>query len=89
MVLGLSLAGGPSLAAERQVVNVQGQVMTGDQQQQDGDRVMYVVSGQGMATIDGQQVPFAPGTVLYIPNGTPYSLEAVGGDVTLTMKGVE
>jgi len=89
MVLGLSLAGGPSLAAERQVVNVQGQVMTGDQQQQDGDRVMYVVSGQGMATIDGQQVPFAPGTVLYIPNGTPYSLEAAGGDVTLTMKGVE
>jgi mannose-6-phosphate isomerase-like protein (cupin superfamily) len=89
MVLGLSLAGGLAWAAERQVVNVQGQVMTGDQQPQDGDRVMYIVSGQGMATIDGQQVPFAPGTVLYVPNGTPYSLEVEGGNVTLTMKGGE
>ena len=58
MMLGLSLAGGLVLAAERQVVNVQGQVMTGDQQQQDSGRVMYIVSGQGMATIDGEQVPF-------------------------------
>ena len=89
MVLGLHLAGGLAWAAERQGVNVQGQVLTGDQQPQDGGHVMYIVSGQGMATIDGQQVPFAPGTVLYVPNGKPYSLEAEGGDVTLTMKGVE
>ena len=91
MVLGLSLAGGPALAAERQVVNVQGQVMTGDQQQQDGDHVMYIVSGQGMATIDGQQVPFAPGTVLYVPNGKPYNIEVKpeGGDLTLKMEGVK
>jgi hypothetical protein len=83
MVVGLSLAGGLALAAERQVVNVQGQVTTGDQQQQDGDRVMSIVSGQGTATIDGQQVPFEPGTVLYIPNGTPYSIETEGGNLTL------
>ena len=37
--------------------------MTGDQQQQDSGRVAYIVSGQGMATIDGEQVPFEPGTV--------------------------
>jgi mannose-6-phosphate isomerase-like protein (cupin superfamily) len=88
VVVGLSLAGGLALAAERQVVSGQ-TVITGDQQQQDGDRVMYIVSGQGMATIDGQRVPFAPGTVLYVPNGTPYSLEAEGGNVTLEMKGVK
>jgi mannose-6-phosphate isomerase-like protein (cupin superfamily) len=88
VVVGLSLAGGLAWAAERQVVSGQ-TVITGDPQPQDGDRVMYIVSGQGMATIDGQQVPFAPGTVLYIPNGTPYSLEAAGGNVTLTMKGVK
>ena len=89
MVLGLSLAGGPALAAERQVVRVQGQVMTGDQQQPEGDRVLYVDGGQGMATIDGQQVPFAPGTALYVPNGKPYSIEAEGGDLTLKMEGVK
>jgi mannose-6-phosphate isomerase class I len=86
MVVGLSLAGGLALAAESQVISGQ-TVMTGDQQQQDGDRVMHIVSGQGMATIDGQQVPFEPGTVLYIPNGTPYSIEAEGGDLTLKMEG--
>ena len=50
--------------------------MTGDQQQQDSGRVMYIVSGQGMATIDGEQVPFGPGTVLYVPDGKPYSIQA-------------
>ncbi len=87
MVVGLSLAGGLALAAESRVVNVQGKVMTGDQPQQDGDCVISIVSGQGTATIDGQQVPFKPGTVLYIPNGKPYSIEAEGGDLTLKMEG--
>jgi Cupin domain len=85
VVVGLSLAGGLALAAESQGVNIQGQVMTGDQQQQAGDYVMYIVSGQGTATIDGQQVPFEPGTVLYIPNGAPYSIKTEGGDLTLKM----
>ena len=88
VVAGLHLAGGLALADESQVVSGQ-TVITGDQQQQDGDREMYIVSGQGMATIDGEQVPFAPGTVLYIPNGKPYSIEAEGGDVTLKMEGVK
>jgi mannose-6-phosphate isomerase-like protein (cupin superfamily) len=88
VVVGLHLAGGLALAAESQVVSGQ-TVITGDQQQQDSDRVMHIVSGQGMATIDGQQVPFAPGTVLYIPNGKTYSIEAEGGNVTLKMKGVK
>jgi hypothetical protein len=83
-VVGLHLAGGLALAAASQ--SVSGQMgITGDQRQQDGDYAMYVVSGQGMATIDGQQVPFAPGTVLYIPNGAPYSIKAEGGDLTLKM----
>jgi glyoxylate utilization-related uncharacterized protein len=91
MMLGLSLAGGLALAAEHQGVNVQGQVMTGDQQQQDSGRVMYIVSGQGMATIDGEQVPFEPGTVLYVPDGKPYSIqtESEGGELTIKMEGVE
>jgi mannose-6-phosphate isomerase-like protein (cupin superfamily) len=87
-VVGLHLAGGLAWAAERQVISGQ-TVVTGDQHQRDGDRVVYVVSGRGMATIDGEQVPFAPGTVLYIPNGKPYSIEAEGGDATLKMKGVK
>ena len=86
MAVGLSLAGGLASAGGSQAVSGQ-TVMTGDQQPQDGDRVMYIVSGQGMATIDGQQVPFEPGMVLYIPNGKPYSIEAEGGDLTLKMEG--
>jgi mannose-6-phosphate isomerase-like protein (cupin superfamily) len=88
VVVGLHLVGGLAWAAERQVVSGQ-TVITGDQQPQDGHRVMTIVSGQGMATINGQQVPFAPGTVLYVPNGMPYSLEAEGGELTLTMEGVQ
>jgi glyoxylate utilization-related uncharacterized protein len=86
VVVGLHLAGGLALAAESQVISGR-MVITGDQQQQGGDHVMYVVSGQGMATIDGEQVPFEPGTLLYIPNGKPYSIEAEGGNVTLKMEG--
>jgi mannose-6-phosphate isomerase-like protein (cupin superfamily) len=87
MVAGLNLVGGPVMGAESQVVNFQAQVETGNQQasatqqQQEGVFVVSVVSGWGMATIDGQQVPFEPGTVLHIPNGVPFSIEAEEGEL--------
>jgi hypothetical protein len=36
-------------------------------------------------------VPFEPGTVLYVPDGKPYSIqtEAEGGELTIKMEGVE
>jgi glyoxylate utilization-related uncharacterized protein len=84
MVAGLSLAGGFALAAENQAISGQ-TVMTGDYQHCE----IYIVSGQGTATINGQKVPFKPGTVLYIPNGMPYSIKADEGNLAYKMKEVK
>jgi quercetin dioxygenase-like cupin family protein len=49
----------------------------------DGNHVLYIVSGQGTATLDGQQVSLKPGTVLHIPKGVVHNIKAQGGELTL------
>jgi mannose-6-phosphate isomerase-like protein (cupin superfamily) len=84
MVIGLSLGGGFALAAESQAIGGK-TAMTGDYHHCE----IYIISGQGTATIGGQEVPFKPGTVLYIPNGMPYSLKAEEGNLAYEMQGVK
>jgi uncharacterized cupin superfamily protein len=84
MVVGLSLAGGFASAAESQAVSGW-TIMTGDYERCE----IYIISGQGTATIDGQEFPFMPGTVLYIPNGVPYSIKADEGNLAYKMKEVK
>jgi glyoxylate utilization-related uncharacterized protein len=84
MVVGLSLAGGFASAVESQALSGQ-MVMTGDYHY----CKIYIISGQGTATIGGQEFPFIPGTVLYIPNGVPYSIKADEGNLAYKMKEVK
>lgn len=49
----------------------------------DGNHVLYIVSGQGTATLDGQQVSLKPGTVLHIPKSVVHNIKAAGGELTL------
>jgi quercetin dioxygenase-like cupin family protein len=49
----------------------------------DGNHVLYIVSGQGTATLDGKQVSVKPGTVLHIPKGVVHNIKAEGGELTL------
>ena len=49
----------------------------------DGNHVVYIVSGQGTATLDGQQVALKPGTVLHMPKGVTHNIKAEGGELTL------
>jgi hypothetical protein len=75
---------GRSEPRESQTVSGQ-MVMTGDYHY----CKIYIISGQGTATIDGQEFPFIPGTVLYIPNGVPYSIKADEGNLAYKMKEVK
>lgn len=52
-------------------------------QHDDGSHVLYVVSGQGTATLDGQPVTLKAGTVVHIPKGVKHSITAKGGRITL------
>jgi quercetin dioxygenase-like cupin family protein len=49
----------------------------------DGNHVVYIVSGQGTATVDGQQVALKPGAVIHIPKGVTHNIKAAGGELTL------
>lgn len=49
----------------------------------DGNHVIYIVSGMGKAVVDGTTVPLRPGTVLHIPRGVAHSVRAEGGELTL------
>jgi quercetin dioxygenase-like cupin family protein len=49
----------------------------------DGNHVVYIVSGQGTATVDGKQVALKPGTVIHIPKGVTHNIKAEGGELTL------
>jgi quercetin dioxygenase-like cupin family protein len=52
-------------------------------QHDDAGHVLYIVSGHGTATLDGQSVSLTPGALVHIPRGVRHSLMARGGRLTL------
>src|SRR5262249_41087623 len=42
------------------------------------DEVLYVLRGSGAATLGGERLPLRPGVGVYVPPGTPWSVEADG-----------
>jgi quercetin dioxygenase-like cupin family protein len=49
----------------------------------DGSHVIYIVSGRGTATLDGKPIALNPGTVVHIPMGSPYSINAEDGEMMI------
>ena len=49
----------------------------------DGSHVIYIVSGRGTATLDCKPIALNPGTVVHIPKGSPYSINAEDGEMTI------
>lgn len=45
--------------------------------------VLYVVSGRGVATIEGKPVALKPGIVVHIPQGIDHRIKAEGGELRL------
>lgn len=56
---------------------------TDDQHPHREDEVYVVLSGAGSFTADGQTVPVAPGTSLYVPAGEPHRFHDVTADLTV------
>ena len=52
-------------------------------QHDDGGHVLYIVSGHGTATLDGQPVSLKPGALVHVPKGVKHSITATGGRITL------
>jgi quercetin dioxygenase-like cupin family protein len=51
-------------------------------QHPEGNHVLYIVSGRGTATVDGQPVSLKPGVLVHIPHGIVHSIRAQGGKLT-------
>jgi mannose-6-phosphate isomerase-like protein (cupin superfamily) len=51
----------------------------------DSDEVLYVLSGTGTASLDGERVSLAEGTAAYVGRGTPWRVEAADGLVVLSV----
>jgi quercetin dioxygenase-like cupin family protein len=49
---------------------------------EDGNHVLYIVSGRGTATVDGKAIALKPGLLLHIPKGVTHSIRAQGGQMT-------
>jgi len=41
----------------------------------DGAHVLYIVSGRGVITLDGQTVDLRPGLIVYVPRGVVHSVK--------------
>jgi quercetin dioxygenase-like cupin family protein len=52
-------------------------------QHDDGSHVLYIVSGQGTATIEGKPIALKAGLVVHIPQGVVHSIKARGGTLRL------
>jgi mannose-6-phosphate isomerase-like protein (cupin superfamily) len=44
----------------------------------DDDEVLYVLEGDGRLTVDGRDHPLGPGTAVFVPRATDWSIEADG-----------
>jgi mannose-6-phosphate isomerase-like protein (cupin superfamily) len=49
-----------------------------DQRHADGDEFLYVISGQGNASLAGVQEPLGPATFVMVPRGVPHTLTRTG-----------
>ena len=49
----------------------------------DGDHVLYIVSGQGAMTHGNQTITLKPGMVVHVPKGEVHAIKAQGGELTL------
>src|SRR4051794_29531922 len=54
----------------------------------EADEVLYVLAGEGEATIEGFEHRLAPGTAAFVARGTPWSVDDVGADDPLTVLSV-
>jgi quercetin dioxygenase-like cupin family protein len=50
---------------------------------QDGNHVIYIVSGRGTAILDGKAISLKPGTVMHIPKGSSHNIKAEGGEMQI------
>lgn len=58
---------------------------------EDADEFLYVVAGEGMASVEGGQQKLSAGFLLFVPRGTPHALAATGRNplIVLSMRGGE
>jgi len=49
----------------------------------DGDRVLYILSGQGTMAHGNQTITLKPGMVVHVPKGEVHAIKAQGGELTL------
>jgi quercetin dioxygenase-like cupin family protein len=52
-------------------------------QHSDTTHVLYIISGHGTMTLDGQPVALKPGTLVHIPKGVTHNIKAEGGEVVV------
>jgi quercetin dioxygenase-like cupin family protein len=47
----------------------------------DGDHILYIVSGRGTITMDGERVELRPGLIVHVPKGVVHSVTAETGNL--------
>jgi quercetin dioxygenase-like cupin family protein len=47
----------------------------------DGDHVLYIVSGTGTITLDGERVELRPGLIVHVPKGVVHGVRAETGNL--------
>ena len=58
---------------------------SGERVNADDDEVLYVLSGSGTATVDGEQAELAPGTAVFVARGTPWRVDGADGLAVLSV----
>jgi quercetin dioxygenase-like cupin family protein len=57
----------------------------GDHRRDDGDEVLYVLEGAAHATIDGHDHELAPGTAVFVAQGTPWSVAGEASAISVVV----
>ena len=47
------------------------------------DELVYVITGKGEITVDGQKRTVGPGSFFFVPDGAPYDFKVIEGPVDL------
>lgn len=58
---------------------------SGERVNADDDEVLYVLSGNGTATVDGEQAELAPGTAVFVARGIPWRVDGADGLAILSV----